>query len=169
MTTIRRSGAQIALLVLSIIGVVISIYLTTVHYQGAPLVCSTSGIIDCSRVLSSPYSVVPGTTIPISIPGLFWFVIAGVIAGLMLRKPEVRAPRLGMLIWTVLGLSTVFYLIYVEIVILHTICIWCTSLHVIIFIMLLISVTQLQASELDEDEYEDEDEALASIPNVVRK
>jgi uncharacterized membrane protein len=159
MTYLRRSGAQIALLVLALIGAGIAIYLTAVHYQGAPLVCSNTGLIDCSRVLSSPYSVVPGTSIPISIPGLAWCIVAAILAGASIWQPELRMPRLAMLGWTLVGLLTVFYLVYAEIVLLHTICIWCTSLHAIILVMLLISVTQLQTPDYDEDELEEEEES----------
>jgi uncharacterized membrane protein len=158
MTYIRRSGAQIALLILALIGAGIAIYLTAVHYQGAPLVCSNTGLIDCSRVLSSSFSVVPGTNIPISIPGLAWCLVAALLAGVTIWQPELRLPRLGMMAWTLLGMLTVFYLVYAEIVRLHTICIWCTSLHAIILVMLLISVTQLQTPGYDDEEFDEEEE-----------
>jgi uncharacterized membrane protein len=157
MTYIQRSGAQIALLILALIGAGIAIYLTAVHYQGAPLVCSNTGLIDCSRVLSSSFSVVPGTSIPISIPGLGWCLVAAILAGVTICKPELRSTRLAMLAWTLLGMLTVFYLVYAELVQLHTICIWCTSLHAIILVMLLISVTQLQTPDYDEEEVEEEE------------
>lgn len=159
MTYIRHSGAQIALLILALIGAGISIYLTAVHYQGAPLVCSNTGLIDCSRVLSSSFSVVPGTSIPISIPGLAWCLVAAILAGVSIWKPELRLSRLAMTAWTSVGMLTVFYLVYAELVRLHTICIWCTSLHAIILVMLLISVTQLQTPEYDEEEIAEEEES----------
>ena len=63
-----------------------------------------------------------------------------------------------MMAWTLVGMLTVFYLVYAEIVRLHTICIWCTSLHAIILVMLLISVTQLQTPGYDEEEFDEEEE-----------
>lgn len=61
----RRQGtAPIVILLLSLCGVGIAIYLTAVHYEQVPLLCSSSGLIDCQRVTSSAYSVVPGTSIP---------------------------------------------------------------------------------------------------------
>ena len=53
MKYLRRSGSQVLLLVLSLLGVGIATYLTLVRYTNAPLVCSTSGLVDCARVLSS--------------------------------------------------------------------------------------------------------------------
>ena len=163
MTYLQRSWTHISVLILALVGVGISIYLTAVHYQDAPLVCSTTGLIDCSRVLASSFSVVPGTSIPISVPGLAWFIVAAVLAGVILWRPALRAPRLAMLTWTILAMLTVLYLVYVEIVRLGTICIWCTALHVIIFVMLLISATQLQPMSEDEEEFDEEEE-----PAVVK-
>ena len=153
-----RSRGQIALLVLSLLGSGIAIYLTAVHYQNVPLICSTSGFIDCARVLSSSYSVVPGTTIPITIPGLFWCAVSAALAITGWRLGAYRrSVRLAEFAWTSLGLLTVFYLIYVEIVRLHTICLWCTILHALIFVMFLITIWHLQAPEQEpafEEEFE---------------
>ncbi|HEX4206930.1 MAG TPA: vitamin K epoxide reductase family protein [Ktedonobacteraceae bacterium] len=151
---IRRSRAQAVLLALSLVSVVISIYLTIVHYQGGQVACTTGGIVNCERVLSSLYSVVPGTQIPISLPGLLWFAVAAVIAAVGLRQPQLRLPRISMFVWTLLGMLTVLYLVYVEIVRLDAICLWCTSLHIIIFIMFLMSVIRLQAGSSDAEEYD---------------
>jgi len=150
MTYIQRSGGQIALLALSIIGAAIAIYLTTVHYENVPLVCSTQGFIDCARVLASSYSVVPGTTIPITVPGLGWCIVSAVLALIGWRLwPERRSVRVAECVWSALGMITVFYLVYAELVRLHTLCAWCTVLHVIILTMLLISAVQLQQPEYD--------------------
>jgi len=152
MIAIQRSRGQIALLLLFLLGIGVATYLTAVHYEHVPLVCSTSGFIDCARVLSSSYSVVPGTTIPITLPGLFW---CGVGAALALTGWRSKRQRRLLLIaefaWTALGMLTVFYLIYVEIVLLHTICAWCTVLHVIILIMFLVTLWQLQRPEFEEE------------------
>src|SRR5438270_13855281 len=87
MRVIRNFPWQVLLLLLSLVGIGIAIYLTAVHYENVPLICSSSGLVDCARVLSSSYSVVPGTTIPIAVPGLVWCVITAAlaIAGLRLQ------------------------------------------------------------------------------------
>jgi uncharacterized membrane protein len=150
MPYMHRSGGQIALLALSLIGAAIAIYLTTVHYENVPLVCSTQGFIDCARVLSSSYSVIPGTTIPITVPGLGWCIVSAALAFVGWRLwPERRSVRVAECVWCSLGMITVFYLVYVELVRLHTLCAWCTALHIILLIMLLISAVQLQQPESD--------------------
>ena len=150
MNTIRRSLAQVFLLILSLIGAGIAIYLTSVHYENVPLVCSTSGIIDCAHVLASSYSVVPSTTIPITVPGLVWCVISAAFAIVGLRlQPVPLWLRITQFALSLSGMLVVLYLVYVEIVRLHTICIWCTGLHVVILMMFLITLVQLQEPQTD--------------------
>jgi uncharacterized membrane protein len=150
MNTIRRSPVQIFLLILSLIGVGIAIYLTSVHYENVPLVCSTSGIVDCARVLSSSYSVVPSTTIPITVPGFVWCVISAALAIVGLRlRPVPRWLRVTQFALSLSGILAVLYLVYVEIVRLHTICAWCTGLHVVILVMFLITLVQLQEPQTE--------------------
>src|ERR1700686_1110114 len=103
----RRVWSQIFLLVCSLVGAAIAIYLTAVHYnESVPLVCSGSGVVNCALVLSSPYSVVPGTTIPISIPGLAWCAVMAVLAIVGLRaQPRWLQP--AQFAWALLGMLTI--------------------------------------------------------------
>lgn len=150
MRTISRWGSQLLLLVLSLIGVGIAIYLTSVHYENVPLICSTSGLIDCARVLSSSYSVVPGTAIPITIPGISWSLSIAALAIAAIRVwPEQRWVRVAQFVLALLGLLSVFYLVYVELVRLHTICLWCTVLHIIILAIFITTAVQLQQPEYE--------------------
>src|SRR5215831_9770853 len=66
---VRREPKLVALLLMAVAGIGIAVYLTLEHFQKAPLFCSTTGTVDCAPVLSSAYSVVPGTQLPISVPG----------------------------------------------------------------------------------------------------
>ena len=151
----NRPVGQIVLLLLSLVGAGIAIYLTTVHYAHVPLVCSTQGFVDCAAVLSSSYSVVPGTSIPITIPGLLWCLVSAALAIIALRAASV--PHNILIVqfaWALVGLLTALYLVFVEIVRLHTICAWCTALHVLILIMFLITLVQLQQVSTEEAETE---------------
>ncbi len=155
---LKYSAGHIILLVLSLVGIGIASYLTLVHYANVPLACSSQGLIDCSKVLSSQYSVVPGTTLPITIPGLGWSLVMLVLSIVGLRSTTYQHRiRLAQLIWAAVGILTVLYLVYVELVRLHTICIWCTALHVTILIMLLTAIVQFQQPD-EETELETESE-----------
>ena len=152
MTQLQRSKRQALLLALSLLGAAIALYLTSVHYENVPLVCSETGLINCARVISSSYSVIPGTTLPITIPGFGWCVVsaalavAGLFATTGLWQRRIRVAQFA---WASAGLLVVLYLVYVEIVRLHTICAWCTALHVLILLLFLISLVQMQSLPSD--------------------
>ena len=148
MKQFQRSKSQMLLLALSLVGIAITSYLTTVHYENVPLVCSGSGLINCARVISSTYSVVPGTSLPITIPGFGWCVVSAslAISGLF-ATTGLWQRRIGIaqFVWAMSGLLIVLYLVYVEIVRLHTICAWCTALHALILLSFLVTLVQLQS------------------------
>jgi hypothetical protein len=48
------------------------------------------------------------------------------------------------LLWSAAGLLFVLYLVYAEIVKLHSICEWCTSVHILTLITFLIALNRLQ-------------------------
>src|SRR5947199_4321682 len=118
MSIFRRSGGQIVLAILACLSLGISIYLTIVHYNSnVPVICSTSGLVNCENVLTSSYSVVPGTTIPVSIPGILWSVVALALPLAVLKfGPELRQIRVAEIAWGIFGILTVLYLVYAEIV-----------------------------------------------------
>ena len=136
-----------AIAVMSIIGIGISIYLTSVHYAKVPLFCSTSGVIDCASVLKSPYGVVPGTQLPITFPGIVWFVVSGGIAvWVLLAAMRGMPPPMwwsnALKGWGIIGLFSILYLIYAEIVKLHHICAWCTVIHALVVLTLFVALMQ---------------------------
>jgi uncharacterized membrane protein len=170
MKLLQRSVGQIIILLLSLAGIAITVYLTTVHYENVPLICSSHGVVDCGLVLASSYSVVPGTTIPITIPGLCWCLASAALAIIGWRfVAQRRWINALQFIWSLAGLLAVLYLVYAEIVRLHTICAWCTALHVIILIIFLITLLQLQQARAEEPEESgtllDEEPALTTMRN----
>jgi uncharacterized membrane protein len=151
-------------------GAGIAIYLTAVHYnENIPLVCSGNGLVNCALVLSSPYSLVPGTSLPISVPGLAWCVVMAALAilGLTIQPRWLRQTQFA---WALLGMLTALYLVYVEIVKLHAICAWCTALHALILLMFLATLLRLTSPAKEEvgpeaeNTYDDQPEAARSDP-----
>jgi uncharacterized membrane protein len=122
-------------------GVAISIYLTTVHYAKAPLVCSASGVVNCERVLSSGYSSVLG--VPISVGGIVWFaVLAALGLAALPRTPEPAWLQPAQVAWGFLGLLTAIYLVGVEVLALGVLCAWCTALHALILVALVLTIVR---------------------------
>ena len=123
---------------LGVLGLGISLYLTVVHYtQGqVPLVCATSGLVNCEQVTSSTESMVG--PVPVAAPGVVWFaVLLGVLAS--------RPTSLLLLAWTAIGVAFVFYLMYAELFLIGTICLWCTAVHVAVLGLFLLAVAQTSA------------------------
>ena len=133
------SRVHIAAIALSVAGVGVSIYLTLLHYAGVTPGCPVSGAINCEAVLSSSYTVLPGTSIPTSAAGIVWFGVSALI----------WAWRFGPLhlAWSAAGLVAVLYLVFVEIVRVGAICLWCTAAHVLVLAIVMIAVTLWTARE----------------------
>ena len=173
MNLLRRSGSQLTLLILALLGIADAIYLTLVHYdEQVILACSDNGFVNCAKVITSKYSYVPGTSLPISLPGLGWCLVVVVLALIgLVRGSEGRGLRIVQFAWTLLGLLTVLYLVYVEIVLLHNLCAWCTVLHGLILLMFLITLVRLPGRKTladAEEESEDKDEEVSVSDSPVR-
>lgn len=128
---------------LAVIGLGVAGYLTAVHYAHTTVVCSSQGAVNCEKVITSAFSVVPGTSLPITLPGLGFFLISLVLALAQLRRPADYGLRQAHAAWAGLGLLTAFYLVFVELVELRTICLWCTSVHVVILLTFLLTLWRL--------------------------
>jgi uncharacterized membrane protein len=111
------------LLVLAAIGLADSAYLTIDSFSKVSPWCPTVGILDCGKVTQSPYSHPFG--IPVALLGLLWFAV---MFGLGAWRPSFSGYLL-LPLWLV-GIIMVGYLVYVELGILHAICIYCTLAHV---------------------------------------
>ena len=121
--------AQRVVLALSVVGVGISIYLTLLHYAGVTPACPATGAINCEAVLSSSYALLFGTTIPTSVAGIAWFAFCALIGGW-------RANALH-LVWAAIGLATMLYLVFVELILVRAICLWCTAAHALVVLIAL--------------------------------
>ncbi len=127
-------------LVLSLIGLGISVYLTIVHFDtGIPLACPNTGAINCSIVITGPYSSAFG--IPFAVLGLLFFVaMAAMCTPWMWAMPQLIVHQLRLML-SVTGVLMIFYLIYIEVAIKHHICLWCTGVHLTTFAIFSILVT----------------------------
>jgi uncharacterized membrane protein len=118
----------------AVAGIGVSIYLTVVHADAGALVCSTSGVVNCERVLSSAYGTILGTPVPTSAAGILWFAVSAALA--LARRRDL------LLAWSALGLLTVLYLVYVEIDRVGVICVWCTAAHALVLVTLVAVLTE---------------------------
>jgi uncharacterized membrane protein len=125
--------------VLALAGLGVSIYLTYAHYTESALAgCTeTTGVVNCGKVTTSAQSVVFG--IPVAVLGLAFYVFAVAIMSpwaWKARRREVGWLRLASLI---VGIGFVLYLIYAELFDIGSICLYCTSVHVITFVLFVLT------------------------------
>ncbi|MCU1535839.1 MAG: Vitamin epoxide reductase [Humibacillus sp.] len=121
-------------LALGVAGLAVSAYLTYEHLtDNATLACSIGGVVDCAKVTTSAWSTFVG--VPVALLGLLFFVV---MIGLCLprvwrsRAAWLDAARLG---WATVGLGMALYLVWAELYRIHSICLWCTGVHVITFVL----------------------------------
>lgn len=142
----KRDRGALVLLGCAVGAALVAAYLTLAHYAGAALVCVEGRLIDCAAVTSSSFSLVPGTDIPVALPGLGWALVSGVLAGLALRDDEPGWVAPAHLAWAAAALAVVLYLVYAELVVVHRICEWCTVFHVLVLVSFVAALRRLQAS-----------------------
>jgi uncharacterized membrane protein len=125
-------------------GAGVSVYLTAEHYAGFALACPSGALINCEQVLSSPYGVIAGSSIPTAAAGILWFTASAALSITILAGlPWLRAQ----VVWSSIGVLSVVYLVFVEIVRLGAICIWCTAAHVLVLAIFTVSLTIASRSE----------------------
>lgn len=126
-------------LVLVVVGLLTSIYLTYEHFtDNATLACTTTGVIDCVKVTSSQWSTLFG--IPVALLGLIFFVVLLALCWPSVwRRGEAWLDwaRTG---WLTIGIGMVVYLVWAEVAKVHAICLWCTVVHVTTFVLWLVVI-----------------------------
>lgn len=133
--------------VLTLIGLGISIYLTIVHYVGNQLLACPAGAhggaIDCAAVITSPQSYVFG--IPVAVLGLAFYTVMAAVNSPWAWRAADRRIHLVRLALCVVGIGFVLYLVSAELLIIKAICIWCTGVHIVTFAQLLLVVATVPA------------------------
>ena len=128
------------LIIMSAVGFVASSYVLIVFYTlHQTLVCRPSGSyfgiqLDCGAVLDSPYSKILG--VPLELLALAYFMVNMAMVYVIAFGSD-RAFRFSLqalFLWRFIGVAIVPYLVFVELFLLHAICIYCTLMHVAILI-----------------------------------
>jgi uncharacterized membrane protein len=131
---------QLVTWALSIAGLGVSTYLTITHYDSSiPLACSDTGTINCALVTHSAESMVFGV-FPVAVLGLAFYVFMAAATSpwaWRLKFPALTWIRVASV---VVGIGFVLYLVYTELFTLDAICLWCTSVHVLTFLLFILIV-----------------------------
>jgi len=121
-------------------GLGVSIYLTIAHFTEATLAgCNeTGGLVNCTKVTTSPQSYVFG--IPVAVLGLAFYVFVVAIMSPWAWRVTRREVNLLRIAAMIAGVGFVLYLLYAELFIIGSICLYCTSVHVLTFILFVLTV-----------------------------
>ncbi len=123
----------------SLAGLGVAGYLTYEHFTGSTnLACSDKGVVNCLAVTTSAYSKVAG--VPVAVLGLVFFAIMVILQLPPVWRRTNRLVRWCRLGWSVVGVGTVVYLIATELFRIDAICLWCTAVHVLTFVVFISTV-----------------------------
>ncbi len=124
-------------LALCAIGLLVSAYLTWETFAAdATLACPEGEVLNCAKVTESQWSKLFG--IPVAPLGLLFFVVlTWLCRPALFRRPGKTFDRLRMT-WVTIGLGMVFYLIWAELFRIKAICLWCTVVHVMTFLLFVV-------------------------------
>ena len=143
---------RVAAPLLCLAGLGVSLYLTIAHYNARViLACPETGIVNCAKVTESPQSAILG--VPVALLGLLYFAAIGPLhlpAAWRSESSLLRRARVGA---AVAGILMVLYLVYTELFTLDALCLWCTAVHTITFLLFVVTLvgTVQMAPELVED------------------
>jgi uncharacterized membrane protein len=138
---------QLTTFALALAGLGVSIYLTIAHFSDTALAgCKeTTGAINCTKVTTSPQSYVAITGsgilhLPVAVLGLGFYLTAVVLMSPWAWRAPWRWLHMARLASLVVGVGFVLYLLYAELFTIGSICLYCTSVHVITFVLFVLTV-----------------------------
>jgi dihydroorotate dehydrogenase subfamily 2 len=108
--------------ILALVGIVDAAYLTYDHYTDFILPCTSGALVDCGRVLDSEYAILFG--IPLAVWGLLHYVVLFLISmiyGFTNRKLFIFL----LLAQTTIGLLFSVYFVYLQLIVIQAICLYC--------------------------------------------
>ena len=136
---------RLASLVLVLIGIIISGYLSYTKLANTSTVCVEGAAFNCDAVTSSIYGKVAG--IPVAYLGLAAYLFIGALLLLENRVPFLSEYGI-MLVFgiTLFGFIYSIFLIYVQAVILNSFCVWCLGHEAAMTLLFVLSGVRLYRS-----------------------
>ena len=130
-------------LAVSLAGLGDSIYLTVDHFGRIPLACSDSGLVNCAKVTTSAQSYFLG--VPVAVLGLGFFVVLTALCLPYAWRSTDRRVHIARLVLSATGMLFVLYLVSAELLIIHSICLWCTAVHIATFLLFVLNMATVPA------------------------
>ena len=132
MAHIKANKLKWAMVIITVLAIALTSYLTYIHYEGLNPLCSLGQ--SCIKVQTSVWSKLAG--VPVALIGLLGYV--GILGVLLL--PDREETRLALLGMTLIGFGFSLYLTYREIFSIKAICEECATSAVFVTVLFIISV-----------------------------
>jgi uncharacterized membrane protein len=149
-----RTAIVAFFLIVAVMGFADASYLTIEHYRGVIPPCSvTEG---CEVVLTSSYSTIFG--VPTSLLGAIYYLAVSIGAFIYLESKhgagEIAAHHAAILKWTLMatafGFGMSLWFVYLQLFILHSICIYCMGSAAASTILFITAIVMLRKSSIDQ-------------------
>ncbi|HUY16995.1 MAG TPA: vitamin K epoxide reductase family protein [Acidimicrobiales bacterium] len=128
--------AEVTTFMLSLLGLGLSIYLTVTHFAKQLLVCSGTGFVDCAKVTTSPQSYF--LHVPVAFLGLGTYAVMTAINSPWAWRASSRWLHVARFVLAGVSMGFVLWLVYAEFIIIKSICLYCTAVHVTTFALLIV-------------------------------
>jgi uncharacterized membrane protein len=122
------------MVVVTVLGIALTIYLVYVHYSGAKPACTAGQA--CLKVQTSQWSKLAG--VPVALIGLIGYI--GILASLL--APDRDETRLATLAMTMVGFGFSAYLTYRELFTIHLVCEECATSAVFMTLLFIAAGTR---------------------------
>jgi len=158
-------------ILLALIGLGVSIYITIDDLAKIPLACPDRGFINCQKVTHSSYAHQHG--VPLTALGIGFFLTMLVFQSPWAWRSMSRLVRLARLALATGGACMVLWLIWVELFRLDNLCLYCTSVHVVSILLFILTGIGTAATspyaevEPDEAESDGSDESGSDFDEAV--
>jgi uncharacterized membrane protein len=138
-----KKTTKTVILVLSALGIAVSLYLTYLYFSNSPSAFCLEGS-GCDTVRESPYSRILG--IPVSLLGVIGYSL---IFALALISISYQARWILLYFLSLAGATFSLYLTYVELFVIKAICAYCLASAVIVsFILIMLFITKPKLSPM---------------------
>jgi len=132
---VYKKYIPLVILILSLLGLADSIYLTLEHYGKIILPCHPGIFADCGKVLRSTYSEIYG--IPMALLGVIHYGLFSIVNSINIIK-HIRNIRITALVFGIIGVLSSVVFMYIQFFIIGSLCIYCTISALISFALICI-------------------------------
>ena len=146
-TPARRSNLHIISLVLVVVGIFVSGYLSYSQFTDSTMVCVEGGAFNCEVVSNSAYARFMG--IEVAYLGLATYLLIGAL--LLLENRVAVLQDYGIILIfgiTLFAFLFSMWLVYAQVVLLQALCPWCLAHEINITILFVVAILRLRQSLL---------------------